>query len=406
MASQIVTSGANFATTLILVRSIGLEAFGQFSICFLLTMLSRNFLTATVLTPMSTIGPRLKPAAMPAYRGFLAVNAVVFALGSSALLVIAATPLSIVLGAPWLAGIALATAAANVTGSLADFMRRYHFVYEAPRHAFLVDLARYTAQIAGLLLLPTLTGTLLTPETALFALAFAGLTGICAGAAAFGVMRHHPRLWSTIWPRHWNFIKWMTPAESLEAVQANLPFFVAGAMLGEAQLGTIRAVQSIANVANLPGNAAQSIVPALASRAYGLDGRHAMTRAVRSVLTWSSALCLVAGGIVIIAAGPIFRKLFGMELALPDMMGLLLFLALNLVLLVRLMSITTLQTLQRPAAVLATNLLGAALSIALAPMLVLAMGAPGIPATFLVAAIAIALLGIRLGRPVRAGAGG
>lgn len=57
LLSQVVTSGGNFATTLILVRDLGLEGFGQFSICFLLIMLTRNFLNATVLTPMSTIGP-------------------------------------------------------------------------------------------------------------------------------------------------------------------------------------------------------------------------------------------------------------------------------------------------------------------------------------------------------------
>ena len=102
MASQMVTSGANFATTLIVVTSLGLETFGQFSLCFILMMIARNFLVGLVLAPRSAITPRLGRHALAGYRGFLAANTLVFSLGSSLLLYVLAAPLGAVLDAPWL----------------------------------------------------------------------------------------------------------------------------------------------------------------------------------------------------------------------------------------------------------------------------------------------------------------
>ena len=55
MLSQVLTSVANFLFSIIIVRSLGLAEFGQFSLCFLLMMLNRKFLLFSFLTPIGAI---------------------------------------------------------------------------------------------------------------------------------------------------------------------------------------------------------------------------------------------------------------------------------------------------------------------------------------------------------------
>lgn len=378
MASQIVTSGANFVTAIVIVRVLGLEAFGLFSICFLLIMIVRNFLNGCVLVPMSSIGPKLRPSSLAAYRGFAAVNALAFAVLSGVLLFAIVTPLGAILNSPTLPDLALAAAMANLAANLADFMRRHHFVYEAPARAFAVDLVRFGVQVGLLFWLATATTGMFSAETALYAMAAGSLCGIAVGCFGFGRASWSPRLSKALWPRHWRFIKWMTPATALEAVQGNAPIFIAGALLGETALGLIRAVQQLANVLNLPFNALQQIAPSMAARALSGDGAQALNRFLTRLAGASAAALLVTSIAVIAAADLVLGTLFRLNVAdaLPIF---LVFCVLNLALVLRLPLIVFYQAREEPSVITAANLVGSGVSLLLSFFLIAEIGPAGVP---------------------------
>lgn len=378
MASQIVTSGANFVTAIIIVRVLGLEAFGLFSICFLLIMIVRNFLNGCVLVPMSSIGPKLRPTSLPAYRGFAAVNALAFAVLSGVLMFAIVTPLGTILNIPALPELALAAALANLAANLADYIRRHHFVYEAPARAFAVDLVRFGIQVGLLLWLAAAATGVFSAQTALYAMAAGSLCGIAVGCFGFGRASWSPRLSRVLWPRHWRFIKWMTPATALEAIQGNAPIFVAGALLGETALGLIRAVQQLANILNLPFNALQQIAPSMAARAFSGGGLQALSQFLTRVAGLSAGVLLVASIAVIAAADLIMGAVFRINVA-DALPVFLVFCVLNLALVLRLPLIVLYQVREEPSVITAANLVGGTVSLLLSLFLISEIGPAGVP---------------------------
>lgn len=387
MVSQVVTSGANFATTVLLVRALGLEDFGRFSICFLLTMIVRNFLNGMVLMPMSTIAPKLNPSSTPAYRGFLAANAAVFAVLSSLFLVAICAPLGWLINAPWLVGLALPLAFANLTAVAADYMRRFHFVYDTPAAACGVDVVRFTCQLACLLALIFIWPEEMTPASALYTLVAGAVAGAVFGALYHGSARWSARLARAVWPRHWNFIKWMTPGYVLDAVQHNAPLFLGSAILGEAALGLVRSMQQLANVLNLPLNALQQVAPTLAATAFKKNG-HAGLKKFLLVMTGSSVGFVLAVSIcAFVASQFLIVSLMNADLSQAQPI-LFAYLALNLMLLLRLPLMLQYQSVEKPWVLALMSLAGSAAALLLTPYATQSFGPIGIPAAAIGATLA------------------
>lgn len=392
MASQMVTSGTNFATTLIIVRSLGFEEFGRFSVCFLSMMMARNFLNGLVLTPMSTIAPKLSDRAQADYRGFLAANAMAFSVGSSVLLYALAVPLGVLLDAPWLSGLALAMALANFTANGADFIRRYHFVQNAPVRAFAVDAIRFAAQLGLLLGLAFYWRESFSAATALYALAAGGLVGLVVGMPHYGITRWSGRLSSAVWPRHRNFIGWMTPVAVIESVQTSGVLLIGGLIVGEAALGAIRAIENLANVLNLPFNALQQVTPSMAARLL----KRGKVQSVYRLLASLSSASLMFILIITIAMSLNFKSisLFLFTSYSDEYFSVfLIFCAVNAMATIRYPLTVILQIMERPGALVITGIFSAALAVAGALILPVDFGSTGLAvARLLGVSVSIVLL--------------
>lgn len=311
MASQLVVSGANFATTIIVLRAIGFEGFGQFSLCFLLIMVARNFLCGVVLDPMAAIAPKLRPASVTRYRSFLGLTVVGFSALSTAILTALTFPLAYVLNAPWLPGLALGLGLANAFSCIADYASRYHFVYGQPVRAFMVDVSRYGVQVVCVLLLALSGAEWLTPATILYALACGSIIGAVVGFTSQGRFRWSRRLSRAVWPRHWNFVRWMSVSISVETVQSLAPMFIGIALLGEAALGVVRSIQQLTNILNLPTNALLQVLPAKAAAIYATQGTKALGLYLRSAVNGVMLYFAVIAALLLGLGLTLARVIFG-----------------------------------------------------------------------------------------------
>lgn len=377
-ASQVVTSGANFATSVVIIRALGLAEFGRFSVAFLIMMIVRNFLNGTVLTPMSAIAPKLREASAPAYRGFLLANGAVFGLLTSGILFGLAGALGWLIGSPWLPELALALACANLTSTGADFYRRYQFVRLRSFTAFLIDAIRYAVQLGLLLLLATRYQGVFDAQAALYAMAAAGVAAMVFGAAIYGRMAWHRGMTRAMWPKHWNFVKWMTPSVALETVQTTLPQFVATVMLGEAALGLIRAIQQFTNILNLPMNALLQLLPSIAAARLKERGYDALTRLLRKT---GHATALMSGSLA--AAVMIGSPALAIAMGIPDTYRftvlLALYLALNFVMALRFPAMVLVSTVEDPNANFVSSLAGVIMSVLLSYPLIATIGEVSVP---------------------------
>ncbi len=375
VSAQMVASLSSFATTAIVLHASGVGTFGRFTVCLLLVLAVRNVLGDVLLTPMSTLAPKLRGATLPAYRGFLLAASIVFALGTSALLGFGAMLVGAGAGLPWLAAAAVPIALATAASVLADAVRRWLIVSDRAAFSFAVEVVRYAVQLALLVVLAE------GIETALLAVALGGFVGAALGAIAMGRPRWSPRLCRSIWPRHEAFLRWMAPGAVLDAVQANAPYLIGAAFLGEQALGVARAVQQLANALNLPVNALAQLAPAVAARRLVERGDPGLDQFLRGL-----AVAAPVGAVALyLAAVPMLDLAFASILSMPaEPLLFTLFAALNLLLALRLAPMVLHQVHERPDILFRANLHGGLVAVA-APAVLAPLGAAAIPLAFIAA---------------------
>lgn len=388
MASQLMTSGGNFAISIIVIRTLGIGEFGRFSIAFLLVTIVRNFLEGMVLNPLSSIAPKLRGTSARAYRGFVLANGVAFGIGSSILLFALAGPLGWSIGSPWLPDIAPALACAILTGCMADFLRRYQFVVAKPVQAFTIDFFRVVAQLGLIGVLATSFRDRFTTESALYALAIANTFAALPGFVFFGTLSWRPRLNALMWPRHWNFIKWMGPTVALEALLNAVPLFAANIILGEAALGLVRVAQQITNILNMPMYALQQVLPSIAATRLKVAGYHSMVHLLRRTAYAMAGATIVLGLIIVAASAPV-AALMGIDNSSGFAALLAPFMLVNIINAVRFPSMVFVNTVEDPTANFVASLIGVTLSVVLSLLLIGYLGAIAVPLIITFIALAI-----------------
>ena len=399
LASQLVTSGGNFVTSAIIVRQLGLTEFGRFSVAVLLIMIVRNFFNGTVLVPISVIGPKLRSGSVTAYRGFILLNTVVFSFGTSFILFAIARFSATFMTGQWFADLAAAMALANITANTADFFRRYEFARFRPAWAFAIDAVRFFVQLATLAVLATVFRSSFTSASALQSVAAGGAAATILGMLIYGAIQWRVRLARALWPRHWHFIRWMLPGVALDSVQANAPLFIGGAVLGEAALGGVRAVQQLANILSLPTNALQQVAPAMASQKYREAGSQAMSRLLIRLSAVGFMVLLGSSVVVLVAWTYVAQMLFRSHNAhLLEIF--LVYCLVNLSSLIKQMMFVYFQSVENPRAVSETSLVGAIATVLAIFALVAPLGDLAIPmASSIAAALTIVFLVVRVKHP-------
>lgn len=270
--SQTVTSGGNFLTTAILVRTTGLSEFGRFSMAFLVMTITRNLMQATVLTPMSSIGPKVHPRAVTAYRGFILAVAGCFACGTSIIIFIASIAIGHFLEVSWITDLAFPLGLATFLASMADFFQRKLYMERRGNAAALVDVIRFGLLVTGLLACALLFPSFLSAKSALGFLATASLSGGLFGALFFGSMTWRRAFSSAIWVRHFSMTRWLAPSTALSSLQGPGVILFASMFFPEAVIGGLRAMQNISNILLLPMRAMENVAASMAARKFHAEG--------------------------------------------------------------------------------------------------------------------------------------
>lgn len=315
--SQVLISGANVLTTVILARMLGLNLFGQFSLCFVLIMSLRSFANGVVLLPMATLGPKLSPRLGRVYRSVSLGVAMGFAVVSSALLWLALEPLGRVMKAEWLMTLATPLAVANLLCTAAEIVRRYHFVYERPGVGFTLDVVRYGLQLVLLGGLALMRPAWPLVDASLYLVGVSALIAAGLGWTVIGDLGWNNYQALLLWRRQLKFMRWITPNMIMEAIHINVPVFMASAILGEVAATVLRAGQVATSVVNLPIYALQQVLPSAASRLARQSGTAALTRRLIMIgVAGVGAILLVTIGLWMFAPW-LFKLIIGAEILDP-----------------------------------------------------------------------------------------
>ncbi|MCZ6863198.1 MAG: hypothetical protein O7I42_23530 [Alphaproteobacteria bacterium] len=283
LADQAMVSGVNFLTGILLARYLGIEAFGQFMLAWMLVLLVNSLQHATIIAPMMSIGPKQPAAELPAYYGAIIVQQVVFSLCGFVVLfaVIEASPLVF---PDWgLGGLGLPLACAAVAFQCQDFLRRYLFTRGRAAQAFVNDGVRYLGQLAILTWLFLAFPDRRESESALWVIA-----GTAAATAFYGVFLVERVVWAPVMfgaiaARHWRFSRWLAGSAVMQWITANLFLLAAGALLGTAAVGALRAAQTLLGPCNILFQGLENVVPARAAWHFQHGGKTALVGYMKKV---------------------------------------------------------------------------------------------------------------------------
>ncbi len=299
LADQAVISAVNFLTGVLLARYLGLEGFGQFTLAWLAVLFVSALQHATIIAPMMSIGPKQSAAELPAYYGAVILQQAVFSFFAFMVLLAAATASSLLFPDWSLGSLGLPLACAAVAFQCQDFLRRYLFARGRPAQAFINDAVRYLGQLAVLIWLFWSFPEQRHSESALWVIA-----GTAAAAAFLGIFLVERIAWApealrATAVRHWRFSRWLAGSAVLQWVTANLFLLAAGALLGTAAVGALRAAQTLLGPCNILFQGLENVVPARAAWHFQHGGRAALLGYMKKV---GLVFGLVTAAIAVVAA--------------------------------------------------------------------------------------------------------
>jgi len=307
LADQMMVSAANFACGIVLVRGLGLEQFGKYSIAYTLLLFANALQMSFVASPMLNIGPLLhKEEKAHFVNGMLTLQilASILLFLVFALIGLAARLFTTFYSVPSI----LLFACCIGTYQLQDWLRRYYFLAHKGKHALATDFISYCGQFLLLLLLWRV-GRLSLVVTFLV---------MCATSVAAVVMgpvtdRLRPS-WGTLgatWKRCKSLSRDLLISSQVRWFGTQGLFLIGAAVLGSAGIGGLRATQSLGGPIYLILMSFENVVPirlAEELKKGGAAGAYALTQRFIFVGTLFFGLTTVP---IAIFGKPILRLIYG-----------------------------------------------------------------------------------------------
>ncbi len=307
MADQCVASLSNFAVGIVVARISGPAGLGAFALAYAVWILMTLIHRALITVPMAIMGDlRGDQKQQFIRRGFAAdvmfgvMAACIIAAVGSALLIVGQHSFGIGLlsVAPWVLAL-----------NLQDYWRQMGFLVGNPRKSLMNDLVFDAVQALtfGAIFLAGLHSVFAVVSAWGMAAAIAALYGLRQFSVRPSLRGGRSFLWS-----RWPTSRWLVSERATDWGATQLYLIIAGALLGPAAFGGLKAAQSlVVGPALLVINAGGSFGLPEASRGLAERGWTGMARVSRLV-TGAGVLASSACAIVVLVAAPtLLRLLYG-----------------------------------------------------------------------------------------------
>jgi O-antigen/teichoic acid export membrane protein len=309
MADQCLASASNFVVGIVVARLSGPAGLGAFALAYaiwvLLTMIHRSLITVPMVIMGDVRGDRKNEFVQ---RGFAAD----VAFGLMAASITAAVGTSLLLVGQHTFGVGLLSLAPWILAlDLQDYWRQMGFMQGTPDKSLKNDLLFNTVQAV------TFGAVFVAGLHSVFAVVsawgVAATVGALYGLRQFSVRPSLRGGTSFLWSR-WSMSRWLASERTANWSATQLYLIVAGALLGPAALGGLKAAQSLVlGPATLVINAGGSFGLPEASRQFDERGWKGMARVARFV-TGAGVLASAVCGIAVMFAAPLLlRLLYGPE---------------------------------------------------------------------------------------------
>jgi len=312
LIDQLVVSGTNFLTTVIVGRACGADELGIYALGFTLVLLTACVHESLVSTPYVIYGNRLREKRRSLYAGSVLVHHAMLVMLAMTCLAIFAAALSAGLGTAALAPTVWVLVGVVPFALLREFARRIAFAHMHMSTALVLDLLVATIQIGGLAALAAV-GAL----SAGVAYVVLGVSCAVAGATWLGL---HRARFTVRWRRvgrdlrqNWLFGKWVFAGLVSFIVHVNVVHWLLALVLGTAATGEYAACMTVVMICNPFVQGISNVLVPRAARAFADGGVTEVRRVARKTTLLLGMAMGSLCSILILFGGSVVALLYGSQ---------------------------------------------------------------------------------------------
>ncbi len=305
---QVLVSGANFLSTLIIARMLAPEVFGMFSLASLAILFLASFHRTLITQPMNALGSTESFNKLAwRYAGLMRMQLPMISISILILACIGLVffpDLGLIIGASsYLAGF-----------FLQEMVRRYHYTKGDIQRALINDLISYGGQI---IVLASLYATGFADAAfAFIALAVTSLTAFLYGQRD---IRNHQALMlapvvsvpsGNLLEEHWKFAKWIVLSQFVFWGATQVYPFILANQNSYAEVADFNVANSILNALNIIRLMLGNYLPARVSVVYASGGTAALRRLLLRTLILAGGVSLIVILVLMLSANWLVDILF------------------------------------------------------------------------------------------------
>ena len=282
LCDQALVSGANFATNVILARSLGIREYGVFALSWMAVLFVSSLQWAFIVSPMMSVGPKQEEHERPFYYGAVFFQEIVFATLSVAGLLLVLHFSSAHFPQWHIQGLGLPLSFAAFSYLLQDFIRRYFFSVGRSKFALVADAISYLTQLPIILLLAHRAN--FSSSVALWIIGATSLVSFLVGWIWFEPIKFRASELKHVSIRHWKISRWLAPSAFMQWSSGNLFIVAAPVYYGASAAAVLRASQNIVSVAHIWFLGLDNVVPAETARRMHSQGLDAAFNYIKQIV--------------------------------------------------------------------------------------------------------------------------
>ena len=311
LADQVMVSGFNFLTGVLLGRFLGVEGYGQFVLLYAVLLYVNIFQYALIVAPMMSIAPQASSDVEQTkyFKGIITLQ-LLLSLILSLIVVVLGSGIEKWLPSWNLQNNVLPLALSILFFQLQDWLRRYYFIRGKGKAVFINDVVSYGGQIALLTIFYWL-GQLNIANT------FWAIAVSSAIAFLIGAMLENIRpSWNSalqVFQQSWQSGRDLLLAGQINWVGSQGILLFGASILGAKAAGGIRAAQNIVGPFNILFQAMENIIPIQAAQHYATKQLTGLTNYLKKVTLAGSLLLAIPGVILAIFSRELMQFTYGKE---------------------------------------------------------------------------------------------
>jgi O-antigen/teichoic acid export membrane protein len=275
---QLLISGVNFLTMLLVGRTVSSAEFGIFALAYTGLWILQNVQRAMIVEPMNTLGATKEGYAYRSYVGATAVSQVILAVAMGLVLLALGEMLDSYRNLLW------AFALAVVFFQLQEFVRRIFYTRTRVGAALLNDLISYGGRGAILLILYVVGA--LTSASAMLAIGAAAGVAVLVGSwqarSEFTLVRKVSLVWESA-RTNWRFGRWLLGATFVPDLADRANLFLLLGLVGSVAVGAYSAAITLVRITNVLIQSFDTLLTPIASRMLRNESPAAMERYLKRV---------------------------------------------------------------------------------------------------------------------------